>query len=395
MKTILAVLLALFAGLSTAAVPGSLTFNWGSNYAGFYSGTQYASGVLACQNAQRYNNAPYVGASLAAGTGTSHPMTYVCTYSGATVTVYTNSQTLVCPANSTNVSGQCVCSVNYPESNGSCTAAWKASLDALNASGSSLQYSGTSHTTTVCHAGFSVTGTGSVLGLKNGVGFGEVYGPFTGTGAACAGAAVGAAAPIPCKPGEFTGTINGEPVCVPPVSAQTAPEVVTAPASGASDAPTSGIPGAPPTAVTSTGSTTCDGASCTTTTTYKDSGGVVVGVGTKQETMPAFCAANPAASICGPQKTACELDPESIGCRDLDVPTTAVPTREVTATFGVESLGLGDGSCPAPVSFHTSNGDYSISFTKWCDAVTTYVRPLVLVLAAFAALMIAMPRESL
>jgi hypothetical protein len=322
-------------------------------------------------------------------------MTYTCNYSGASVNVATTGTVLICPANSTNVSGQCVCASTHPEANGSCTVKWKASLDALNASGSILSYEGTTPTMTACHEGFAVTGSGSAVGLKNGVGRGEIYGPFTGTGGACGVVVAGAAAPSPCKPGEFSGEVNGQAVCIPPITSKTADSTVTAPASGSASAPTSGIQGAPAGAVTGTTSTQCTDGRCKTTTTYKDGDGSVVGTATKDDTFANFCAVNPGASICAPQELACEKEPDSLNCRALDVPTDSIPTREVTATFGVEDLGLGSGSCPSPVSVNTSNADFEISFIKWCDATTTYIRPVVLVIAAFAALMIALPKDSL
>lgn len=89
----------------------------------------------------------------------------------------------------------------------------------------------------------------------------------------------------------------------------------------------------------------------------------------------------------------CEKNPESIACAKPDVPEHEVPKRTVDVSFAAEDLGFGGGSCPAPVSFDVTTGHYELSFSSWCDALTTWVRPLVIALATLMAFMIAWPRS--
>lgn len=95
-----------------------------------------------------------------------------------------------------------------------------------------------------------------------------------------------------------------------------------------------------------------------------------------------------------PQKDHCEQHPESAGCARLDVPEADIPSKTVTVDYSVEDTGLGDGSCPAPFPFSTSNGSYEIDLSPYCDAMTDWVKPVFLAVCAFAAFMLAFPRGS-
>jgi hypothetical protein len=92
-----------------------------------------------------------------------------------------------------------------------------------------------------------------------------------------------------------------------------------------------------------------------------------------------------------PQKTACELDPKSIGCQSLDVPTDKVPTRTETVSWAEENLGLGGGSCPAPYSFTSSIGTYSLDLSQYCGMLSSVVKPIVIAMALLAAFFIVAP----
>lgn len=92
-----------------------------------------------------------------------------------------------------------------------------------------------------------------------------------------------------------------------------------------------------------------------------------------------------------PQKTACELDPKSIGCQDMDVPVDKVPTRTETVSWTEENLGLGSGSCPAPYTFATSNGSYALDLSQYCTMLSNVVKPIVLAMALLAAFFIVAP----
>ncbi|MFZ3082416.1 virulence factor TspB C-terminal domain-related protein [Rhodoferax ferrireducens] len=92
------------------------------------------------------------------------------------------------------------------------------------------------------------------------------------------------------------------------------------------------------------------------------------------------------------KRSECEKSPDTLGCMKVDdVPTDKVPTKTVTITWAEENLGLGAGSCPAPTPFHTALGDYSLDLTQYCSAITSYVRPLVLLFSLLAAFFIVAP----
>lgn len=92
------------------------------------------------------------------------------------------------------------------------------------------------------------------------------------------------------------------------------------------------------------------------------------------------------------KRSECEKSPDTLGCMKVDdVPTDRVPTKTVTITWAEENLGLGAGSCPAPTPFHTALGDYSLDLTQYCGAITSYVRPLVLLFSLLAAFFIVAP----
>ncbi len=93
------------------------------------------------------------------------------------------------------------------------------------------------------------------------------------------------------------------------------------------------------------------------------------------------------------QQTDCDKYPDSFGCLkpDFDIPTDQIPKTTKNITFAAENLGFAGGSCPAnrAVTLHQSGqvvtaGDW----TSTCDKVTTYAKPLILLLATFAGLMI-------
>ena len=89
----------------------------------------------------------------------------------------------------------------------------------------------------------------------------------------------------------------------------------------------------------------------------------------------------------------CLTNPTRVGCAVLDVPDGDIPKKTVNVDFTPEDLGLGDGSCPAPIGFDVATGHYELNLASWCDAVTTWVRPLVVSIATLMAFMIAWPRS--
>lgn len=103
--------------------------------------------------------------------------------------------------------------------------------------------------------------------------------------------AQGAPAPTPCKPGTYTGTVNGVSVCVPSSGAEPVEQSGTTTTTNPDGSKT-----------TKSSTTSCDGANCTTTTTtttVPSSGGAGTSTTTKEEKpKETFCQENPALSIC-------------------------------------------------------------------------------------------------
>jgi hypothetical protein len=88
------------------------------------------------------------------------------------------------------------------------------------------------------------------------------------------------------------------------------------------------------------------------------------------------------------KKTDCERDPNSISCLSSGTPDSTLPEsteREVLFVPG----GLSEsGTCPAPRTFNVGGHSVSIPFDPICNAASTYMRPLVLLLASVSAYMI-------
>lgn len=91
------------------------------------------------------------------------------------------------------------------------------------------------------------------------------------------------------------------------------------------------------------------------------------------------------------EPTECEKNPKAWGCSDLDTPDDEVPKKEKQLTFDPENIGLGNGSCPALIPFHTSKGDWVLNLGPYCDATVNYVRPVVILFGLLAAFFIAVP----
>ncbi|TXH90782.1 MAG: hypothetical protein E6Q78_03085 [Rhodoferax sp.] len=87
----------------------------------------------------------------------------------------------------------------------------------------------------------------------------------------------------------------------------------------------------------------------------------------------------------------CEANPDRAGCSTLDTPQGEIPKVTKTFNYEYEELGLGNGSCPAPVTVNTSNGSYTLNLGQYCDAISTYVRPVVILFGMLAAFFIAIP----
>jgi hypothetical protein len=89
----------------------------------------------------------------------------------------------------------------------------------------------------------------------------------------------------------------------------------------------------------------------------------------------------------------CDKYPDSNACRkdEFDVPTDQVPKTTKTITWAAENLGFGSGQCIPPVTLTNRLGTQTISFQPYCDAITTWVKPLVLAFSLLAAFFIVAP----
>lgn len=89
----------------------------------------------------------------------------------------------------------------------------------------------------------------------------------------------------------------------------------------------------------------------------------------------------------------CKLNPELIFCKDieLDTPEGEIPRSTIDLVYAEESF-LSGGSCPADV--YVSAGGKQIKAIDWqfhCSNISTFVRPLVILLSSFIALLILIP----
>lgn len=123
----------------------------------------------------------------------------------------------------------------------------------------------------------------------------------------------------------------------------------------------------------------------TTTVTTNQSTGVVIGsTTTETETKPEE----------KDERSECEKNPKQLNCSDLDVPDGEIPKAKFNVTYSIEDS-WGGGSCPADV--YTNVGGQSLKAYDWqqtCGYVSTYVRPILLLLCAFGALWIVIPGKA-
>lgn len=390
-----------FPATSTNGCDSGTCSGWRSYLYGENPQGAFGDPVAACQHAASrtpsssgtYSNIGFTAPNTCTATYTpSGGGSPSSTSSGSWIGPYTITPEWGCPANATLTGETCNCVANYSQGAGACTLTTsvesKTIQDLLNLSGNSLSYKGTTYQTEACYEGYVMKGTGSALGIKDGNGVGEIYGPFTATGAVCTGQPEASAGT--CKAGEFSGTINGAAACVAAQGRQDIGSTVTAtpPAPGAS---TPAIPGAPPTATTSQTSTSCTGNQCTTTTTYKDGAGTTVGTVAKADSLPSFCSQNPGSSICKPQADDCERDPSRIGCSQVDTPTgPAMPGTTVSLGFAAETPFASDGACPISGTMTVGSIGKTVKPWDWqkvCDSAVP-VRALVLALATLTGIFI-------
>jgi len=93
-----------------------------------------------------------------------------------------------------------------------------------------------------------------------------------------------------------------------------------------------------------------------------------------------------------PAQSDCEKNPNALGCQTLnDVPDDQVPKKTETLTYEVEDLGFGAGQCPASQTVTTHIGSVTLNMSPYCDALVTYCKPVLILLALLTAFFIVAP----
>ena len=93
-----------------------------------------------------------------------------------------------------------------------------------------------------------------------------------------------------------------------------------------------------------------------------------------------------------PQPDLCEKNPDVLACKkvELDTPDGEIPRAERTISYQAENV-LGQGTCPADVVIPGPGGQIALSYAPTCNALASYVRPAIIVMALFAAYLIILP----
>lgn len=91
-----------------------------------------------------------------------------------------------------------------------------------------------------------------------------------------------------------------------------------------------------------------------------------------------------------PTEDLCAKNPDALACAKFgEVQDAQLPTKDMSVSFSPLPF-TSNATCPNPATFQLVNlgeasGSYALSFTPLCDAATTYVRPLVLLISAALA----------
>lgn len=93
------------------------------------------------------------------------------------------------------------------------------------------------------------------------------------------------------------------------------------------------------------------------------------------------------------EQSLCEKHPDILACQkpELDVPDGEIPKSTKQITY-VEEGGFGGGSCPSNV-YASLHGKQTMVYewTRTCSVVSTYIRPIIILLGAMGALFILIP----
>lgn len=93
------------------------------------------------------------------------------------------------------------------------------------------------------------------------------------------------------------------------------------------------------------------------------------------------------------EKSLCEKHPDILACSkpELDVPDGEIPKVTKQITYAEEG-GFGGGSCPSNVYANLHGKETMVyEWTRTCSVVSTYIRPIILLLGAMGALFILIP----
>lgn len=87
----------------------------------------------------------------------------------------------------------------------------------------------------------------------------------------------------------------------------------------------------------------------------------------------------------------CKKNPDSLLCADLDTPGGDIPKTEKNLTYQEQDV-FGGGSCPANVYVNIRGQQVkAYDWGQTCGVVSTYLRPIILLLGAMSALFILIP----
>lgn len=119
----------------------------------------------------------------------------------------------------------------------------------------------------------------------------------------------------------------------------------------------------------------------TTVTNYYNASGAQTGTKTETTDTPV-----------DEKEDECKAHPQSVGCTDLDTPEGEIPKTSKALTYTAETLGISGGGCPADIVKTIGGKSVTVfSYAFACDTISTKVKPLFLLMAAFVAFMIVMP----
>jgi hypothetical protein len=87
-----------------------------------------------------------------------------------------------------------------------------------------------------------------------------------------------------------------------------------------------------------------------------------------------------------PTKTQCELAPDSIGCAKLGTPDAPVLPKSDSGFTGITPIAFfSAATCPSPIAINALGKSFEISYQPTCNALSDYVKPVLVICAAFMA----------